>query len=726
MIPRWSVYPALVVLGTVPFMALPKVVKADPHAGAAAATRARGAASGATEPISVTVGPRETAFEQVVVLGIDGMDPEILAEVIEKYPERMTNFRWLIESGDGIHSLGTSVPPQSPVAWSNFITGLNPGGHGIFDFIHRSLESYGPITSTTKTEEGSTIPLPGKWQLPLGGDSTSNRSGESFWELLRQNGIPADIWRMPINFPVEPSQGLSFPGMMTPALDSAYGECSFFTTDPIKQVALNARYKKVFLVNEIEGLIDSQIPGPANPLIDPHQVEDKGDEVAKVAFKMYVDREAGAAAIVVDGGKTIVLKPGQWSDFVDVTYKMLPLGAMDMGGIARFYLRSIDPDVELYVSPVNLSPTSPPTPVSQPDSASADLAEAIGPYYTQGMAEDVNALKYGVLTDAEFMQQVDLVYTERRDMMEYALDHYLEDDEGGFLFFYYSTVDLSCHMMWRHTDPVHPAHDPAIAQQDSSWWSHRPGTTWKDVVMDLYMRMDPVLGRLRERLGDDVTYIVMSDHGFAPYRRKFDLNRWLFENGYMVLKDGMEPEQVERPSSNSEKAFIMTHVDWSKTKAFGMGFNGLYLNLKGRESQGIVDPADAEALLAQLKAELEAVVDPANPDAQPILRCDLASEVYDGERVSEAPDIQVGYNVGYGNSDGASTGRITSAVFTDNTGGTFNGSHLMAPEVVSGILISNRPVLEGDHALPDLTVEILRRYGVEPTKAMHGSRVLAD
>ena len=756
MIPRWTVYPSLVLLTSAPFLAVPKPLGDDPHAGVAAATHARGVAAPVPERAADPGSSVRTSFDQVVVLGIDGMDPEILAEVMEKHPDRMPNFRWLIESGTGIHSLGTSIPPQSPVAWSNFITGQDPGGHGIFDFIHRDKETYGVLGSTTRETQswlyplfGEGVPLPGKWQLPaMGLDSESNRDGDSFWQVLRENGVPADIWRMPANFPVEASNGLSFPGMMTPALDSAYGECSFFTTDDSNRLTLQSRYEKVFKLTNVEGRIDSVIWGPDNPAIDPDAfgVDDEDIEdnerarratVAKntlrseIPFTIYVDEEANAAAIVVDDGEPIVLEPGQWSDFVEVSYKMLPMGAMNLNGILRFYLRSISPEVELYVSPVNLSPMAPPTPVSEPLTASAELAEEIGPYYTQGMAEDVNALKNGVLTDAEFMQQVELVYTERRRMMDYALDRYEEDDEGGLLFFYYSTVDLACHMMWRHTDPVHPAHDHEVASQDSSWWSGRDGTTWKDVVTDLYLRMDPVLGRLRERLGDDVTYIVMSDHGFAPYRRKFDLNRWLVDNGYLVLT--AETQQAfDEAGDAGHSAYIgvgpdgESAVDWSKTRAYAMGFNGLYLNLKGREGQGIVDPTEKDALVAKLKRELEAIVDPLHPDAKPVYRADITSQVYSGKRVDEAPDIQVGYNVGYGNSDPASTGFIGSVLFEDNTGGTFNGSHLMAPDVVAGILISNRPVLEGDHALEDLTVELLRRYGVDPTAEMKGSRVLAD
>jgi predicted AlkP superfamily phosphohydrolase/phosphomutase len=714
MIPRWTVYPALALIGGFLFAAIPHPRHEDPFAGAASSKE-----------------PRATAHPQVVVLGIDGMDPDILAEVMQLYPGRMPNFRWLIESADGIKALGTSTPPQSPVAWSNFITGENPGGHGIFDFIHRDPMTRAPAPSTTVVGEAGSIPLPGPWLIPTGGESSSNRSGQSFWTLLLEQDIPADIWRMPANFPVEPSKGLSFPGMMTPALDSAYGECSFFTTDPSLSTELKDAHPsiagKVTLINEFDGRISTSLRGPEHIF---KKVEP--DNHSRVPLTVYVDRESDAALIEV-GDERVILQPGEWSHFVQVDFEMLPLGTMNLSGICRFYLRSIEPEVEFYVSPINLSPEAPPAPVSEPESASADLVEGIGRYYTQGMAEDVNSLKNEILSDAEFMRQVELVYDERRAMMDYAIDEYVAGDEGGLLFFYFSTVDLSCHMMWRHFDSAHPAHEAEIASEDSSWWSGREGSTWKDTVHDLYLKMDPVLGRIRERLGDDITLIVMSDHGFAPYRRKFSINTWLVENGYLVLHEGQTKElPKDDPDFKSVNIYVPGTVDWSKTRAYGMGFNGLYLNLAGREldnpatdedESGIVTAAEAPALLREIKEKLEAIDDP-ETGLKAVTRCDLATDVYTGDRVAEAPDMLVGFSAGYGNSDPASTGRIPNAILEDNTGGTFNGSHLMAPEVVKGILISNQPIREGEHQLEDLTVEILTRFGVEKTEAMKGHPVL--
>lgn len=712
-LPRWTTYPALGILLAFLVTAIPR---RRPPVNPAVPTRP--AVSTPSTPSGAPVNSVSsvnrvlpaTKHPRIVVLGIDGMDPDILKEVMALHPQGMANFRKLAEQGDGVRDLGTSTPPQSPVAWSNFITGRNPGGHGIFDFIHRSTETYTELASTVTGGPGETFDLPGEWQFPMDEGGDSNRTGTAFWTILRDAGIPADVWRMPINFPVEPAQGLSFPGMMTPAVDSAYGQYTFYTTDPPID-----KTSKTIAVVERDGVVRTTVLGPANPFKE-------GNPRARQPLTAYVDAENGAVALDV-AGQVIVLEPGQWSDFVPVNFDILPVGMMSMGGIVRFYLRSIEPEFELYASPINVDPRNPISPVSYPDDASTVLADAIGNYYTQGMAEDVNGLKAEILTDDEFMRQANLVYEERGRMLDYALDRFVANEDGGLLFFYYSTVDLCGHMMWRHQDEEHPHYDEKVAMGDSSWWTGREGSTWETVVHDLYLKMDPILGHVRETVGEDTLIFVMSDHGFAPYHRKFSLNTWLLENGYLVLKEDFERELPEDDPAHA-KVKIAAAVDWSKTRAYGFGFNGLYLNLKGRESQGIVEKSEAEALLAELKQGLEALRDKERGGTQVVLSADLAKDVYTGERLSEAPDILVGYNSGYGNSDEASLGQIPHHVLSDNLGGTFNGSHLMDPRVVAGTLLTNGKIGLADPRLEDLTVELLGQYNVKPDPEMDGRPVL--
>ena len=670
---------------------------------------------------------------RLVVLGVDGMDPDILREVLQRFPERTPNLAWLALQG-GINDLETSQPPQSPVAWSNFITGRDPGGHGIYDFLHRDPVTRGVVPSTTLAEPTTFFGL-------FGGDTVSNRSGKAFWQVLAENGVPADVWRMPINYPVEPSLGWSFSGMMTPAVDSAYGKASFFTTDASAKTRLG--YDKLGTVVERRGSIEAELLGPARADREPPA---PGESVpSTVPFTIHVDREAGSSGSVAIeiGTSVLALRPGEWSDFVPVEFTIdetIPLMPTKLGGVVRFHLRSIDP-FALYASPVNIDPSAPIANVAEPVEAAADVADAIGTFYTQGMPEDVNALKDEILTDQEFLAQTELVHVEGERMMDFALDRFLANDAGGLLFFYYSTIDLNCHMLWRHADPEHPFHDAALAADDISWWSGRTGSQFKDIVHELYVKIDPIIGEIRARMdaaGEPWDLVLLSDHGFAPYSRKFSLNTWLLENGYLVLMPGKErePGGARVPLADRVNLYTPGVVDWSKTRAYGMGFNGLYLNLEGREGvathgddgePGSVAASERRALLLELKQRLEAEFDPAN-GRRVVLRADIAEDVYaNKERLDEAPDILVGFDFGYGNSDESSLGRITSEVLVDNDApGTFNGSHLMSPDVVKGILLSTKNVRDGAHRLEDLTVEILAHYGVAPIEGMNGHRVLVD
>lgn len=742
-LPRWTVYPALGVLGVVFVAALPNRSE-DPNEGAAREAQRLAAAAAAVspeaaaergnaparrgigeEPIElapVVARPGAAArsaatYERVIVLGIDGLDPELLAGVIERHPERTKNLSWLVEQSGGIHSLGTSTPPQSPVAWSNFITGLDPGGHGIFDFIHRDLETREGIPSATRSTSSFFGLIEG--QEPA-------RSGKPFWQLLAEKGVPADIWRMPANFPPERSLGVSFSGMLTPAIDSAYGQASLYTSDPFLRAELG--YSKVELVTLRGGVARTVVNGPIR----------SDGTIATAALNLHVDKEAGSIAI--EGGeRTLLAKVGEWTEFTRFSFDVEPWIPFfgDVSGIGRFYLKSLEPEFELYLSPINIDPKNATPPVSEPADASAQVVDAVGLYYTQGMPEDVNALKDRLLDDSQFLGQSQQVYLESLVLLEHALERHLAEPRGGLCFFYVSTVDLMSHMLWRHSDQSHPHHDAALAEKSTEEWSGRAGSRFGDVLDDIYLHADPIVGLVRKRMQDvPHTLVVMSDHGFAPFARKFSLNTWLVERGYLVLKDGIERDPATgaflRTKGETKETFTpkldgADVVDWSRTRAYGMGFNGLYLNLAGRESKpgGIVQPGpEAEALLRELKAALEAEIDPQTGE-RVVLRADLASDVYTGrERLGDAPDIVVGYNSGYCNSDQASVGDIPPTVLADNLGGTFNGSHLMAPEVVPGVLLATRPVRPGVHDLCDLTVELLARYGVAPGPGMRGERVL--
>jgi hypothetical protein len=172
------------------------------------------------------------------------------------------NLARLAQSGQ-FGPLETTVPPQSPVAWSSFITGLDAGGTGIFDFIHRDPATMVPYLSTTRTEDGASVRL-GKWRVPLrGGDVVLLRHGTAFWEILSQHGVETTIVRSPANFPPGGSARHELSGMGTPDLLGTYGTFTYFTGDETVQRVGGERGRIV--ASKPETVSPRRAAGPPNP-----------------------------------------------------------------------------------------------------------------------------------------------------------------------------------------------------------------------------------------------------------------------------------------------------------------------------------------------------------------------------------------------------------------------------------------------------------------------------
>lgn len=629
--------------------------------------------------------------KKVIVLGIDGLDPQLLQKFMEE--GKLPNFSALARQGSFVR-LGTSNPPQSPVAWSNLITGMNPGGHGIFDFIHRDPATMTPYLSTSKSEPPKYTLKLGGWVLPLsGGKVTQLRKGRAFWEILDEHKIPATLYRMPANFPPVASKARTLAGMGTPDLLGTYGTFSFYTDDPLQPVgALNGG--RAYAVQREGQRINAKLEGPYNTLR-------KGDPATTVDFTAHVDAIEPVAKIAIQG-QEFILKEGEWSPWVRVEFTLAPL--VNVSGICRFYLKQAQPRFALYVTPLNLDPANPALPLSTPENYAAELAAEHGPYFTQGIAEDTKALTTGVLTDDEYLQQARFVLQEQMA----AFDSELAKFQSGLFFFYFSSVDLNSHMFWRAMDTQHPAYNPETAARHEK------------LIASLYQEMDAALGKAMKKVDTHTTLMALSDHGFAPYYRSFNLNTWLLAHGYLALKPGTD-------TASAGDFFV--NVDWSRTRAYGIGLNSLYLNLRGREKDGIVAPgAEADTLALELREKLLAVRD---TGASPVVpqggaavfgRIDRAAEVYSGAQVQDAPDLLLGYNRGWRAGWSTVLGGFSSQVLEDNRE-AWSGDHCMDFTQVPGVLLSNRKVTHASPALTDVAPSILREFGIAPAKEMPGRSV---
>ncbi len=637
--------------------------------------------------------------ERLIVIGIDGMDFELTSQMLAD--GRLPNLAKIAREGS-FKALGTSIPPQSPVAWSNMMTGTDGGGHGVFDFIRRDAMSGRLLSSAADFEPPDPLPVIGHgldditafgYTIPIRSTKLKiNRHSRPFWEFLTEAGVPAHIYRMPANYPPPPSHGAEFrclSDMGTVDLRHTLGTLSYFTSDPKERDEGSDAIGATFHVLEMKNdRAESAFVGRPNTyaVTSPKDSTRTMPRPSTVPFTIYRDPVESVAGIRF-GGRDVILSVGEWSEWVPIEFEMIP-HLLTLKGICRFYLKEVHPHLRLYVSPFNLDPQEPSWEIDQPKDFSVTVSNAIGRYYTQGLPEDTEALNREVLSPDEFLAQAEIVLQERLRLLEFALDHYA----GGMLFFYFGSTDQVSHMFWGARNPDHPGVTPEFHEKH------------KHVVEDLYVRMDAVMGNIAGRF-PKAALMVMSDHGFCDYRRSFNPNTWLRDNGYATMRDPNRPD-------------LMANIKATETRAYGVGFSGLYINLKGRERGGIVAPADMQVLMDEIAAKLKAYRDPKD-GAQVVAEVYQTRNVFSGPMLVAGPDMVLGYARGYRTGNQSAMCRFPEQVIEDNLR-AWNADHMTAPHLVPGVLFTNRPVIVDDPDLLDLAPTILGRFGLSVPDGMRG------
>ena len=625
--------------------------------------------------------------KRVIIFGIDGMDPGITSRFLAE--GRLPNFKKLMDKG-AFRPLDTSNPSMSPVAWSTFATGVDPSHHGIFDFITRDPCTYAPLLSSTDIGSASRVVNIGKYMIPLGKPKIELlQKSQHFWKLLGERYIPSIIQRVPITFPPVPFKGLLLSGMCVPDLRGSQGTFSFFSTKTSDGVpAFTGGEQTVLRWGKDKRTIRSRIVGPDNGMV-------KGAPRMTIPFTLTVAADKKSATLEIDGGEPIKLLHETYSPWVTLCFKA-GLG-VEVKGIARFYLTEIEPDVNLYMTPIHIDPENPAMPISHPSIYSVYLAKKYGPYATLGLAEDTWALNERVIDEKAFFQAAMDICDEREKMFFDAVKR----TKKGFVTTVFDTTDRIQHMFYRYLDPTHPAN------------RDKPTTNLADAIPRVYDRMDAMLGKLLAEVGDDPETVVMviSDHGFTNFRRGVNLNTWLFENGYLVLKDG---------ATTSGDWF--EKVDWEKTKAFALGLTGLFINRQGREKSGVVAEGDEyKAVTHEIARKLEELVDP-ETGRRCIRKVEIAPECFDGPHRFDAPDLLIGYDGGYRHSWECATGSVTPEVFKDNTK-SWSGDHCVDPAVVPGVMFCSRPLLTETPRLVDVPYSVMKLFGQAPPDYMQGKMI---
>ncbi|OGQ94831.1 MAG: hypothetical protein A2284_14030 [Deltaproteobacteria bacterium RIFOXYA12_FULL_61_11] len=608
-------------------------------------------------------------YQRVVLLGLDGLDPTILQLLLDQ--GRLPGFAKLLRRGGAIHPWTSTTPPQSPVVWSTLATGVNPGGHGVFDFIERAPGTYLPHLSILRETGG--IHLTGErfqrvWAVP------------AFWELpVFPQGDGATVLRWPVTFPPPERGNHLLAGMGVPDVHGMLGKYTYVTTseEPSKETEQLVRATR-------EGdVVTASIPGPKIDL---------GFKLSTRELPLTVDLDvAGSAATLHLAGNNVRVAVGAWSGWIRASIKLDLLRSVKV--VFKAYLAAVTPHLQLYIGPLEHDPLDPAVRLSTPPEYSAALAKELGLYHTLGMPEDTKAFENDRLPAKAFLAQAEEIIAERERMLWKTLD----ERPSGVAAVVFDLPDRIQHVFWREN------------RLDDEGIVVGVGET----IAHCYQRLDQILDELLDRLGPDTALVVLSDHGFTSFSIGVDLNTWLVGEGYQTL--------VARPTPGKQGE-LFSLVDWSKTRVFALGFTGVYLNLRGREPKGIVTAAEAQPLLAEVERRLLGLED-IEHSRKPLYRVHRAAAIYKGNRLERAPDLVLGFHRGYRMSWQTAIGGVHGEVFSPNLK-KWCGDHLVDPAFVPGILASTVPLSAEGASVLDLAPTVLGLLGLPP-QASHEGRDLS-
>lgn len=566
-------------------------------------------------------------MKKVIFIGIDGMDPNITETMMDR--GELPHFSRLREHGF-YSRLATINPPQSPVVWASIATGVNPGEHGVFDFIHRNPKNYLPYLSL----------------LQMNGFRYVNPvKAKPFWEKAAEKGINSVVLKWPVTFPASSTRGTVLAGLGVPDIKGSLGLYTLFTTGRQKTNDTKGRF---VTVTRNGSRISTTVPGPFVGSLTGKK---------ESAIPLTIEINSGSASCTVCKTE-FNIRPGQWSEWVKLTFDVGMFRTTD--ALCRFYLKSITPEFELYMTPLNVSYDSSEFSISSPKEYAGKLSEAIGPYTTLGMAEDTNAMNDGVLNEDEFLAQCDSIMAERERMFLHEFDRFQE----GILACVFDTTDRVQHMFWRMIDTTHACYDEQLAKR------------YRNVIGDYYSRMDRTLGAILDNSSPDTRLLICSDHGFTSFKKSVHLNTWLAQNGFLKFKKGYD---------SSEGLF--EGVDWGNTKAYAVGLTSIYLNRKGREENGIVTQEQAPEVFRDLGVKLRAF----NVEGDAVVK-----ELYDtrvifsGKETANAPDAVIAYDKEYRGSWQTAVGGAPCGPITEINSKKWSGDHCCAASAVPGIFFSYR------------------------------------
>ena len=536
---------------------------------------------------------------KTLIIGLDAFDPQFFEGLHEQ--GKLPNLSKFI-AAQGYSRFQVANPPQSEVSWTSIATGLDPSGHGMFDFVHRDPASYALHVSLLPTGRA------------LGGiQFIRPYNAQTIFDVAAERGYSSTSLWWPATFPARPDSPVrSLPGLGTPDIQGRLGVGMLFTSDsgqperkgktPVRTLKKTApdRYAAAF-----EGPLHKTRQGMHN---------------AALEFELLVKNETSAE--LRTGGQVIPLTLGQWSPIIEIRFKLGLLASVH--AITRLVLTQVKPYVQVYALPLQIHPLHPLWRYGTPGSFVKDAWQSSGPFLTLGWPQDTTGLEDGCISDEQFLALCESIDQARAALLFHLLPGFRE----GLLASVFDTLDRVQHMFWRD----------------------RP-----DIIESWYLRLDRLVGEIEARYaagpGKSGRLVIVSDHGFKNLHTKVNLNRWLIDQGFLAA-------QQPAPAGDLKNA------NWSATQAYAIGLNSLYLNLEGREGQGSVPPAAALQTLDQIRQGLLAWKDPdGHPVVQQVWRKD---ELFSGPLAAYGPDLLVGYTPGFRASAETGLGAWAPAALESN------------------------------------------------------------
>ena len=651
--------------------------------------------------------------QKLVILGFDGLDPHLVTRWMQA--GQLPNMAKIASQG-GMSALGTTHSPESPTAWASFATGVNPGKHNIYDFLVRDTSTYFPDLGMVRRQPAkflfNYIPIAKPKVLPL-------RGGTSFWVTAGREGVRASVLTVPVTFPPEDvPNGELLSGLPLPDIRGTMGTFSYYATDLSRYEEGNTEMGGILKRLVVDkDVATTELIGPPNPVVR-QQVEAirrkglsltdadraamaelQAREDVRIPFTIRWNRPAKTATVEIEG-QSMLLEVGKTSRWIDLDFNVNFF--VRLHGMAQMRLMNADKELQLYVSPVNWKPDHPPVPMSAPASFSGDLFERLGYYRTLGWAEATWPLNEGRMDEATFMEDLYRAFDDRAQVILNRIDAHDWDVLVGVI----ESTDRVQHMMWRLIDEKHPMYDSAMAAK------------FGDSILEVYRRADQFVGEVVQRLEPGTQVLIVSDHGFHSWRKAVNLNTWLVQQGYMTLQ-GQQPGEKKLDDLFGGGTF-WENVDWSHTRAYAMGIGQIYFNLRGREARGIVSPGgESKQLADELSARLLTMKDP--DDGAPIIRAVYKrDDVYSGEYLENASELQVGMEDGYRVSWQTTLGGSPQGIVYPNMK-KWSGDHGGYDyATTAGVLISSRPLTGQSPSIVDIAPTVLKYFGLSIPKDIDG------